>query len=132
MKYLFSLIFVLFILLSGDYHTQYQICCFQGIILAVESKGGRGGGGGGGRGGTSGGSRGGYKGGHVVGGGYGYRDIYILCIIIGTLLGFLVFYGLYLWCCTGEEEEEEKEAVAPEEHIVEQGGVVKVLSLPRV
>ena len=53
-------------------------------------------------------------------------------IIIGTLLGFLVFYGLYLWCCTEEEEEEEKEVVAPEENVVEQGGVVKVLTLPRV
>ena len=124
MKYLSSLIFVLFILLAGDYHTQYQICCFQGIILAVESKGGRGGG--------RGGSRGGYKGGHGGGGGYGYGDIYILWIIIGTLLGFSVLYCLYLRCCTGEEEEEEKEVVAPGEHIVEQDGVVKVLSVPRV
>ena len=76
------------------------------------------------RGGTSGGSRGGYKGGNG-GGAWGYEDIhiYIFCIIIGTILGFLVSYCLYLRCCTGEEEEE-KEVVAPEEHIVEQGGVV--------
>ena len=124
-----SFIFVLFILLAGNYHTQYQICCFQGIILAVESKGR---GGGGGRGGGRGGSRGGYKGGHRGGGGYGYGDIYIFWIIIGTLLGFSVLYCLYLRCCTGEEEKEEKEVVAPGEHIVEQGGVVKVLTLPRV
>ena len=49
------------------------------------------------------------------------------------LMGFLVLYFLYLLCCTDwRDNEEEKEVVAPEQHIVEQGGVVKVLSLPRV
>ena len=109
MKYLFSLIFVLFILLAGDYNTQYQICCFQGIILAVESKGGRGGG------------RGRGRGGH--GGGRGSKIFRIpLYFLVGILLLLLVLFLLYFYC-TGEEEEEE-EVVAPEENVVEQGGVV--------
>ena len=98
-----SFIFVLFILLAGDYHTQYQICCFQGIILAVESKGGRGGGRGRGRGG----GRGRGVGGRGGGGGGGSEDWKsIIVVVVLVVPCFLLLMCLAFWICEEERQED--------------------------
>ena len=94
-----SFIFVLFILLAGDYNTQYQICCFQGIILAVESKGGRGGRGGG--------RWGGGRGGVGVG---GLEDWELIIVVVVVAFLFLMFFFCRCLCfriCSLEEERQE-------------------------